>query len=211
MTHHPSATIGRLLSIFVAALLALAMSACSSTRSYPPAPASVTSVDRPYLIGPLDVLNITVWRNPELASTVTVRPDGRISFPLLNDVVAAGRSPTELSKEIETGLSRVIQQPQVTIVVGGFSGTFAEQIRIVGEAARPQAVPFRKNMSVLDVMIQAGGLTDYADGNAAVLVRGSEGGKQYSLRLNDLLKRGDISANSAVLPGDIIIVPHSWF
>jgi polysaccharide export outer membrane protein len=203
-----SARIGRFLFL---ALASLVLVACSSTRSFPPAPTSVASVDRPYLIGPLDVLNITVWRNPELSSTVTVRPDGRISFPLLNDVVAAGRSPTELSKEIETGLSKMIQQPTVTIVVGGFSGTFAEQIRIVGEAARPQAVPFRKNMSVLDVMIQVGGLTDYADGNAAVLVRGSEGGKQYSLRLNDLLKRGDISANSAVLPGDIIIVPQSWF
>jgi polysaccharide biosynthesis/export protein len=208
MRFNLSARVGRLL---VLALISVVVAACSSTRAYPPAPTSVESVDRPYLIGPLDVLNITVWRNPELSSTVTVRPDGRISFPLLNDVVAAGRSPTELSKEIEAGLSKMIQQPSVTIVVGGFSGTFAEQIRIVGEAARPQAVPFRKNMSVLDVMIQVGGLTDYADGNAAVLVRGSEGGKQYSLRLSDLLKRGDISANSAVLPGDIIIVPQSWF
>jgi polysaccharide biosynthesis/export protein len=208
MRFNLSARVGRLL---VLALISVVVAACSSTRAHPPAPTSVESVDRPYLIGPLDVLNITVWRNPELSSTVTVRPDGRISFPLLNDVVAAGRSPTELSKEIEAGLSKMIQQPSVTIVVGGFSGTFAEQIRIVGEAARPQAVPFRKNMSVLDVMIQVGGLTDYADGNAAVLVRGSEGGKQYSLRLSDLLKRGDISANSAVLPGDIIIVPQSWF
>ena len=202
---------GRVGRLVVLAFISVVVAACSSTRAYPPAPTSVESVDRPYLVGPLDVLNITVWRNPELSSTVTVRPDGRISFPLLNDVVAAGRSPTELSKEIEAGLSKMIQQPSVTIVVGGFSGTFAEQIRIVGEAARPQAVPFRKNMSVLDVMIQVGGLTDYADGNAAVLVRGSEGGKQYSLRLSDLLKRGDISANSAVLPGDIIIVPQSWF
>jgi polysaccharide biosynthesis/export protein len=202
---------GRVGRLVVLAIISVVVAACSSTRAYPPAPTSVESVDRPYLVGPLDVLNITVWRNPELSSTVTVRPDGRISFPLLNDVVAAGRSPTELSKEIEAGLSKMIQQPSVTIVVGGFSGTFAEQIRIVGEAARPQAVPFRKNMSVLDVMIQVGGLTDYADGNAAVLVRGSEGGKQYSLRLSDLLKRGDISANSAVLPGDIIIVPQSWF
>jgi polysaccharide export outer membrane protein len=208
MRFNLSGRVGRLL---VLAFISVVVAACSSTRAYPPAPTSVESVDRPYLVGPLDVLNITVWRNPELSSTVTVRPDGRISFPLLNDVVAAGRSPTELSKEIEAGLSKMIQQPSVTIVVGGFSGTFAEQIRIVGEAARPQAVPVRKNMSVLDVMIQVGGLTDYADGNAAVLVRGSEGGKQYSLRLSDLLKRGDISANSAVLPGDIIIVPQSWF
>ena len=202
---------GRVGRLVVLAIISVVVAACSSTRAYPPAPTSVESVDRPYLVGPLDVLNITVWRNPELSSTVTVRPDGRISFPLLNDVVAAGRSPTELSKEIEAGLSKMIQQPSVTIVVGGFSGTFAEQIRIVGEAARPQAVPFRKNMSVLDVMIQAGGLTDYADGNAAVLVRGSDAGKQYGLRLRDLLRRGDLSANVPILPGDIIIIPQAWF
>lgn len=211
MQFNLSAVVGKVLAVVSVALGALALASCSSTGSHPPAPAAVPSLDRPYQIGPLDVLNITVWRNPELSATVTVRPDGRISMPLLNDVVASGKNPTELSREIETGLSKLIRDPSVTIVVGGFSGTFGQQIRIVGEAARPQAVPFRQNMTVLDVMIQVGGLTDYADGNAAVLVRGSEGGKQYSLRLKDLLKRGDITANSAVLPGDIIIVPQSWF
>jgi polysaccharide export outer membrane protein len=130
---------------------------------------------------------------------------------LVEDVLAAGKNPADLSREIEQLLSRVIRDPVVTVVVSGFQGAFGEQIRIVGEATRPQSVPFRQNMTMLDVMISAGGLTDFADGNAAVLVRGSEAGKQYSVRLKDLLKRGDISANVDVKPGDIIIVPQSWF
>ena len=197
-----------------AALLALAtlfLAGCSTLGSHPPAPASVQEQEHRYKIGPLDTLNIQVWRNPELSATVTVRPDGRISSPLVEDLVAAGQSPVELSREIEKALSRVIRDPAVTVIVSGFQGTFGEQIRIVGEAARPQAVPYRQNMTVLDVMIQVGGMTDFADGNAAVLVRGAEGGKQYGIRLKDLLKRGDISANVGVRPGDIIIVPQSWF
>ena len=152
-----------------------------------------------------------VWRNPELSANVTVRPDGRISTPLVDDVLAAGKNPADLAREIEQYLAKVIRDPVVTVVVSSFQGAFAEQIRIVGEATRPQAVAFRQNMTILDVMIQAGGLTDFADGNGAVLVRGSEAGKQYSVRLKDLLKRGDISANVDVKPGDIIIVPQSWF
>ena len=197
-----------------AALLALAtlfLAGCSTLGSHPPAPASVQEQEHRYKIGPLDTLNIQVWRNPELSATVTVRPDGRISSPLVEDLVAAGKSPVELSREIEKALSRVIRDPAVTVIVSGFQGTFGEQIRIVGEAARPQAVPYRQNMTVLDVMIQVGGMTDFAAGNAAVLVRGAEGGKQYGIRLKDLLKRGDISANVGVRPGDIIIVPQSWF
>jgi len=124
---------------------------------------------------------------------------------------AAGKTPEDLSKEVQKALEKFVRDPVVSVVVGGFQGVYAQQIRIVGEAARPQAVSYRQNMSLLDVMIQVGGLTEFADGNGAVLVRGSEGGKQYSLRLKDLLKRGDISANAAVLPGDIVIVPQSWF
>lgn len=187
------------------------LSACSSLSSYPPAPAKAETPDHRYKIGPLDTLNIVVWRNPELSAQVTVRPDGRVSTPLVEDVLAAGKNPADLSREIEQLLSRVIRDPVVTVVVSGFQGSFSEQIRIVGEATRPQSVPFRQNMSLLDVMIAAGGLTDFADGNGAVLVRGSEQGKQYSVRLKDLLKRGDISANVDVKPGDIIIVPQSWF
>lgn len=189
----------------------MVVAGCASNGAFAPAPKAVPSVEHRYKIGPLDVLSITVWRNPELSTTVTVRPDGRISMPLIDDVMAAGKNPSEVSRELEKGLSKLIRDPSVTVLVTGFQGNYDEQIRIVGEAARPQAVPFRQQMTVLDVMIQVGGLTDYADGNSAVLVRGAEKGKQYSLRLKDLLKRGDISANAPVMPGDIIIVPQSWF
>ena len=204
------AVMARLLAVTMFALTSL-LTGCASSGAYAPAPSSVPSVEHRYKVGPLDVLSITVWRNPELSTTVTVRPDGRISMPLIDEVMAAGKNPSEVARELEKGLSKLLRDPSVTVIVGNFQSTYSEQIRIVGEAARPQAVPFRQDMTVLDVMIQAGGLTDYADGNAAVLVRGAEKGKQYSLRLKDLLKRGDISANAPVLPGDIIIVPQSWF
>jgi polysaccharide biosynthesis/export protein len=193
------------------AAVSLLGAGCASMGDIPPAPKDVSTVEHRYKIGPLDTLSIQVWRNPELSQTVTVRPDGRISAPLVEDVVAAGRSPAELAREIERSLAKYIREPIVTVLVGGFQGVYSEQIRIVGEAARPQAVPYRQDMTVLDVMIQAGGLTDFADGNAAVLVRGSEGNKPYRIRLKDLLKRGDISANVPVRPGDVVIVPQSWF
>ncbi|MEY4753121.1 MAG: hypothetical protein RJA44_796 [Pseudomonadota bacterium] len=189
----------------------LLLTGCASVNDYPPAPRAAATPDHRYTIGPLDTLSITVWRNPELSGQVTVRPDGRISTPLVEDVLAAGKHPADLSREIEQLLARVIRDPVVTVVVSGVQGAFSEQIRIVGEASKPQSVPYRQNMTILDVMIQAGGLTDFADGNGAVLVRGAEGGKPYKVRLKDLLKRGDISANVDVKPGDIIIVPQSWF
>jgi len=195
----------------LAAAVCALLTACGSMGDYPPAPAAVDAPDVRYRIGPLDTLNIVVWRNADLSATITVRPDGRISTPLVEDITAAGRTPADLAREIEKALSKFIRDPVVTVVVGGFQGTYSDQIRIVGEAAKPQAVPYRQDMTVLDVMIQVGGLTDFADGNGAVLVRGSEQGKQYRLRLKDLLKRGDISANVAIKPGDIIIVPQSWF
>jgi polysaccharide export outer membrane protein len=201
----------QILGIMGAALAALALVACGTAGRYPAAPASTAGAEYLYVIGPLDTVNIIVWRNPDLSITVPVRPDGRISGPLVEDLQAAGRNPKELAREIEKTLAKYIRDPVVTVVVNNFQGQFGEQIRIVGEAAKPQSLPFRKDMSLLDVMIQVGGLTDFADGNGAVLVRGSEGGKQYSVRLKDLLKRGDISANVQVRPGDVIIVPQSWF
>lgn len=211
MRFNLSLMVGRFLACVALSLGTACLVGCASNSAYSPAPKTVPTVEHRYKVGPLDVLAITVWRNPELSTTVTVRPDGRISMPLIDDVMAAGKNPSEVARELEKGLSKLLRDPSVTVIVSGFQGTYGDQIRIVGEAARPQAVPFRQEMSLLDVMIQAGGLTDYADGNAAVLVRGSEKGKQYSLRLKDLLKRGDISANVPVLPGDIIIVPQSWF
>lgn len=189
----------------------LSLTACGSLSRYPEAPAKVQTAEQLYKIGAMDVLNIVVWRNPELSANITVRPDGRISLPLVEDLQAAGRNPADLSRDIEKALSKFIREPVVTVVVNNFQGVSTEQIRIVGEAGKPQSVPFRKGQTILDVMLQAGGLTDFADGNGAVLVRGAEGGKQYSVRLKDLLKRGDISANVEMMPGDIVIIPQSWF
>jgi polysaccharide export outer membrane protein len=187
------------------------ISGCSTTSRFPPAPATVDFQDYQYKISVLDTLNILVWRNPELSSTVTVRPDGRISAPLVEDVVAVGRSPAELAREVEKALAKFIRDPVVTIIVGGFQGVTASQVRVAGEVPKPQAVQYRPDMTLLDLMIQAGGMSEFADGNGAVLVRNAEGGKVYALRLKDLLKRGDISANVAVIPGDIVIVPQTVF
>lgn len=193
-----------------AASAALLLIACGSNR-YPPAPVSAATPQYRYVIGPLDTVNIIVWRNPELSLSVPVRPDGRISTPLVEDLMALGRNPTDLARDIEKALGKFIRDPVVTVVVTAFQGPSSEQIRIIGEATRPQAIPYRQNMTLLDVMIQVGGLTDFADGNSAVLVRGKEGGKQYSVRLKDLVRRGDISANVDVKPGDVLIIPQSWF
>jgi polysaccharide biosynthesis/export protein len=185
--------------------------ACSTTSKLPPAPQAVDFHDYQYKISVLDTLNILVWRNPELSSTITVRPDGRISTPLVEDVVAVGRTPVELAREVERALSKFIRDPVVTIMVSGYQAATASQVRVAGEVPRPQAVHYRPEMTLLDVMIQAGGMSEFADGNGAVLVRGAEGGKLYSLRLKDLLKRGDVSANVAVIPGDIVIVPQTAY
>ena len=207
----PPALLPLLLPPLLTAMLVTLLAGCGVLNSYPPAPTTVEAQDHRYKIGPLDTLSILVWRNPDLSANVSVRPDGRISSPLVEDLMAAGRSPVDLARDIEKTLAKFIREPVVTVVVGGFQGIYPEQIRIVGEAAKPQSVAYRQHMTILDVMIAAGGLTDFADGNGAVLVRGSEGGKQYSVRLKDLLKRGDISANVAVKPGDIVIVPQSLF
>lgn len=191
-------------------VIAFGAVACGSPK-YPAAPVSAAGSDYRYIIGPLDTLNIVVWRNPELSLTTQVRPDGRISTPLVEDVQALGRNPAELARDLEKALSRYIRDPVVTVIVSGFAGPASEQVRIVGEAAKPQAVPYRQNMTLLDVMVVVGGLTDFADGNKAVLVRGSENGKTYSVRLNDLIRRGDISANVDVKPGDVLIIPQAWF
>jgi polysaccharide export outer membrane protein len=191
-------------------LVAAVLSGCGTSR-YPAAPSSAATADYSYKIGPLDSINIVVWRNPELSATVPVRPDGKISTALVTDMQAAGLTPEELSAALQTAMAKYIREPVVSVIVTTFQGSTSEQIRIIGEAAKPQAIPYRQGMTLLDVMIQVGGLTDFADGNAAVLVRGKEGGKQYSVRLKDLIRRGDISANVDVRPGDVLIIPQGWF
>lgn len=186
------------------------LGACSSV-SLPQAPASAAVADYSYVIGAGDNLNIIVWRNPELGLSVPVRPDGKVSAPLVDELVAQGKTPPELARDIEKKLATYVRDPVVTVIVTGFVGPFSEQIRVVGEAARPQFLPYRQKMTILDVMIAVGGLTDFADGNRAIIQRTSDGNKQYSVRLKDLIKRGDISANVEVRPGDILIIPQSLF
>jgi polysaccharide export outer membrane protein len=193
----------------VAALLAL-LAGCTSSP-YPPAPPIAASPDYLYKIGPLDTVNVVVWRNPEISGSVPVRPDGRITTSLIDDLPAVGKDPTTLARDIEKQLAKYIRDPVVTVIVTGFHGPYAEQIRVVGEASKPQAFPYRQGMTLLDLMIAVGGLTDFADGNAALLMRPSEGGKQYGVRLRDLVKRGDVSANVDMKPGDILLIPQSWF
>jgi polysaccharide export outer membrane protein len=166
-----------------------------------------------YKVGPGDSLNIFVWRNPEVSSDgLIVRPDGKISTPLVEDLVAAGKTPTQLAREVEQVLSQYIKEPLVTVMPEGFVGLFSEQIRIVGEASKPQALPYRTGMTLLDVMIAVGGLTDFADGNKAVLTRQVEGKWVKTLvRLDDLVRDGDIDANLPVQPGDVLLIPESWF
>jgi polysaccharide export outer membrane protein len=197
--------------LWAAAIAAGLLGACASTSSLPPAPRTVDVPNTGYRIGPLDTLNIVVWRNPELSGPVTVRPDGFISMPLIGDLKAAGKTPSDLSKEARTALVKLVLDPVVSIVVTGVNALSADQVRVVGEVPKPQSVPYRQDMTLLDVMIQVGGITDFADGNNAVLIRGSEGGKQYSIKLKDLLKRSNISANVVLLPGDIVMVPQGWF
>jgi polysaccharide export outer membrane protein len=200
----------RSLGLGLAVLFVLA-AGCSSTPPYPPAPALAASPDYLYKVGPGDTINVVVWRNPELTTSVPVRPDGKITAPLIEDLPAIGKDPTSLAREIEKALSKYIRDPVVTVIVGGFVGVYSEQIRVVGEAAKPQALPYRQGMTMLDLMIAVGGLTDFADGNKAVILRTSEGNQQYSVRLKDLVKRGDISANVEMKPGDILLIPQSWF
>jgi polysaccharide export outer membrane protein len=195
--------------LVAAALLGMALASCA--KSYPAAPVQAASPDYRYVIGPGDSLNVVVFRYPDLSGTFPVRPDGKISAPLVEDVVALGKDPTALAREMEKALSKFIRDPVVTVVVTNFVGPYHEQIRVVGEAARPQVLAYRQNMTLLDVMIAVGGMTDFADGNGASILRASDGNKQYSVRVKDLLKRGDVSANVEMRPGDVLIIPQSWF
>jgi polysaccharide biosynthesis/export protein len=194
---------------FASALLALFLAGCATP--YPPAPIGAASSDYDYQIGPLDTVNVIVWRNPELSMSVPVRPDGKITTPLIEDLPVLGRTSTELARDMEKALVKYIRDPVVTVIVTSFTGPANRQIRVIGEAATPQILPYRTQMTLLDVMIVVGGITDFADGNAARIFRVAEGGKLYSVRLKDLVKRGDITANVDMQPGDILIIPQSWF
>ena len=192
-------------------LLTLLGACASNSHRYPPAPLQADVQAYDYVIGAGDSLSVIVWRNPELSMVVPVRPDGKIATPLIDELVAQGKNPTEIARDIEKQLSKYVRDPVVTVVVMSFIGPYSEQIRVVGEAAKPQFLPYKQKMTVLDVMIAVGGLTDFAAGNEASILRSSEGNKQYSVRLKDLLKRGDMSANVEMRPGDILLIPQSLF
>ena len=167
--------------------------------------------DYNYIVGPGDNVNIFVWRNQEVSMSVPVRPDGKITTPLVEDLQASGKTPSALARDIEKILSAYIKDPAVTVIVTGFIGSYDQQIRVVGEAAKPQSLSYRTRMTLLDVMIAVGGLTEFAAGNRTTLVRRINGQEQkYQIRVDDLIKDGDISANVYMLPGDVLIIPESW-
>jgi polysaccharide biosynthesis/export protein len=200
-------------SVWVGVIMSLVLlSGCSSSETLPPASSLPPAPSPDYIIGPLDNLTIFVRRNPELTQSIPVRPDGRVSVPLIEDLQASGKTPTQLARDIEAQLKKFIQDPIVTVMVTAFVGPYERQVRVVGEAAHPQAIAYRDNMTLLDVMIAVGGLTQFADGNRATLVRDVNGRQtQYRVRIDDLIKDGDVKANVQLLPGDVLIVPQSWY
>lgn len=205
------------LRIFAALFLAIGLGACSSSSSQLSAPTetlgtSLGDASPEYRLGPGETINIFVWRNPELSTTVPIRPDGRFSMPLIEDMTAAGKTPTELARDIEAQLVAYVQDPLVNVIarVDG-PGDPRQQIKVLGQATNPTSLSYRRGITALDVIIAVGGLTEFADGNSAVLVR-QEGVEKvsYRLRLDDLVRKGDIAADRPLAPGDTIIIPESF-
>jgi len=182
------------------------------SSSEPESPLTSSHEDYLYHVGPGDLLNVFVWRNPEVSIEVTVRPDGVINTPLVEGLKVTGKTPNQIAREIEKALTQYIKDPIVTVTVVGFEGPYKEQVRVIGQAASPMSLPYSENMTLLDLMIAVGGLTEFADGNKAVLSRVVNGRQQqYTVRIEDLIQSGDLNANIDILPGDIIIIPEAWF
>ncbi|WOJ95064.1 polysaccharide export protein [Congregibacter variabilis] len=196
---------------FVSILLAFSLGGCGSQPSL----GSLAAADIPdyeYVVGPGDTMEIFVWGNAELSTTGIVRPDGKFTTRLVEDLQAAGKTSTQLARDIEVAYATYVRQPVVSVIVNGFSGVPEQQVRVVGEAATPSSVPYRQRMTLLDLMISVGGMTEFADGNGSTLVRDFQGKQEaIELRLDDLLRDGDISANMVIMPGDIVIIAESWF
>jgi polysaccharide biosynthesis/export protein len=210
--HASQHTMPRISLLLVGAFVSLlCLAACGSNPTTAAASQAVAAtVD--YRIGPGDALNLYVWNHPELSRDLPVRPDGKISAPLIEDLDAAGKTPSQLARDIETRLAEYVRSPRVNIIVTTATGTYGDQIRVVGQAANPQALPYRNGMSVLDVMIAVGGLGEFAAGNRAKIIRRADGKvTEIRVRLTDLIKNGDISANVPVMPGDVLIIPESRF
>ncbi len=207
----------RLPSLLLVVGTALTISACSTNEVQLPTATltpsiTTTPADYLYLVGPYDDLDIFVWGNPEISGSFQVRPDGMISTKLVEDIPVSGRTPTQIARIVEKELAQFIRDPIVTVIPEDFLGPYSEQVRIIGEASAPKAISYAKKMTLLDVMIEVGGLSEFAAGNSASLIRIIDGQQQpYTVRLEDLVKNGDITANVDILPGDIIIIPEAWF
>lgn len=209
MTNQLFTVTGRAMILVLLGLAAGCGGGTTVTKA-PPAAAPMEATE--YRIGPGDNLQVFVWNHPELSLTVPVRPDGMISTPLVENMKAEGKTASQLSRDLETALAEYVRSPTVNVIVTSFVGSFGDQIRVVGQAQTPQALSYRANMTVLDVMIAVGGLAEYAAGNRAVILR-REGDKQLRIpvRLSDLMNDGDISANVSMRPGDVLIIPESRF
>jgi polysaccharide export outer membrane protein len=202
-------------------LAVTAMTGCSSTPTYPPAPVQApppvpvqTRISGwNYLLGPGDSVSVFVWRNPEVSGSFPIRPDGKMTMNLIEDLPASGKTPTQLARDIEKALSKYIQEPIATVIVGGGIGPYNQQVRVLGQATTPKALGYREGMSLVDVMIDVGGLTDYADGNKAYISRIAEDGEriQLGVRVEDLIRNGDSTANVEIRPGDVLVIPESFF
>lgn len=198
-------------NVFVA-LLALGLIVPGIVQAAAAQLPATPSAENEYVIGTGDQLQIFVWHNADLSAHVPVRPDGRISIPLVEDIPSAGKTPTELARDIEVRLKKYVQDPTVTVIVDNFVGLPSQQIRVVGQATTPKALPYRADMTILDAMIEVGGLTPYAAGNRAKLTRMVNGKPvATTVRLQDLLQDADLSANAPLQPGDIIMIPQSFF
>jgi len=201
----------KLLAFFAIALSILALGGCAKTPRITLSP-SDEPPSHDYLIGPGDNVNIIVWHNPEVSMSVPVRPDGKITTPLVEDLPAMGKTSTHLARDIEKALAIYIQDPIVTVIVTGFVGPYTEQIRVIGEAATPQALSYKNGMSLMDVLIAVGGVTDFAAGNKASIIRNIDGKSQHiAVRLEDLIQEADLSTNIPMRPGDILVIPESFF
>jgi len=199
-------------SILTVAAAVLLIAGCTGKTPGPGLATSKAPSNYEYVIGAGDQLQLFVWKSPELSTTTIVRPDGKISIPLVEDIQAAGKTPTVLAHEIHDRLADYVHDPIVTVMPTLFVGPFDHQIRVIGEATKPRAFAYRADMTILDVMIEVGGLTEFAAGNRAEIVRSADGHQTtIGVRLNDLVKDGDVTANVAMAPGDILIIPESWF
>lgn len=212
MKNITSRKVRHLASRFLILTLPLVLAACGASLPEVPSDQRFPDQDYTYLIGPGDTMEIFVWGNEELSTNGIVRPDGKFTTRLVEDVEASGKTSTQLARDIEVAYGEYVKHPVVSVIVNGFVGVPDQQVRVVGEATEPRSVPYKKHMTLLDLMIDVGGMTEYAAGNESVLIRTENNSlNSYSLRLDDLLKDGDIGANLNLMPGDIVIITESWF